>query len=1002
MPNNFLSSPFAPWVKEQVDVRQESLGKYSKIPSKDLQHYISKTPFVRVASAVDLTLGEGGTGGKSVLNDLITSGYLESDIGGNSLARNFILQGGVVSISGSIADGKIDGSNKFSGLNSGLNNGSSIFNGAYGWGGSKERGYVPMPGITNADVTYYNNGALSKTTINVKCFSKEQFQLFDVLYLRPGYTLLMEFGWSQYLNNSKELINFDQFLTEPMSMLLGSTKYNQYNLYESIDRTKKLHDGNYDAVFGKVSNFSWQFNSDGSYDCQIQLTAIGDVISSLKCDVTLKNQTLIDNESWWEKYFKSDEEVLEPPLIANAQSTTINQELFLIYQNSKALTGSIPILTDYTALQVKDGRKTPEDITYKNSVLVVPQVTVDNKAAIPPQTFIKYGAFLAFLQSNVLLYDDGIPLFRFDVDFDDIDKDDNVILYIPGQLSADPRICLIPYNSSNIDSTFPAAVPAYSDYPLNTLLKTTAYQYGDYLARFTNIMVNTNYIAEALSSTITEDGNIPLLDFLNYINSGIIKATGGINDFKFKLSDNGGLVRLMEDTIPQRRSGIPSNATQSSTPEFTRFNVFGVKPGVGGSFIRNVNLNGTISSDFASMISIGAQSNGNQLSENATSFSNYNAGLVDRIIPKKLSEAIVVNNPTPQLTNSELKSTIEKIWHPPKYVTDVMKSVYGPAEDGGLSWISENLNSFVNRNKQNASSMLGVLADINAKDDNNAKLQQLQSPFFLPFKLTLEMDGLSGMKLYQKFLMTDDILPSSYQDDAVDLQLTGINHSINTTAWITKLETISVPAEGGDGAAIRPQSSKSNVTTQGTTTTTQPLPATVDTPIPPPVDPDSPTRRQAMLDSYTGVFNRDGEVASMCARWTANMALGYAKIIKGNTLPSRQISAGGNANQNNQYYNNLTALGYKKTSSTGITMSSLLSKLSTTTWGYGDVVAYWANDAPTSGKNTHHIYGHTQIYVGDINSSGWSSSYKENYNTDFPYRTRPSSNWNFIVFRAPS
>ena len=99
----------------------------------------------------------------------------------------------------------------------------------------------------------------------------------------------------------------------------------------------------------------------------------------------------------------------------------------------------------------------------------------------------------------------------------------------------------------------------------------------------------------------------------------------------------------MEDTIPQRRSGIiSSNLTQASTPEFTRFNVFGVKPGVGGSFIRNVNLNGTISSDFASMISIGAQSNGNQLSENATSFSNYNAGLVDRIIPKKLSEPIVV------------------------------------------------------------------------------------------------------------------------------------------------------------------------------------------------------------------------------------------------------------------------------------------------------------------------------------------------------------------------
>ena len=1005
MPSNFLSSPFSDWVRKQVNVRQESLGKYSNIPTKDLQHYITKTPFLRVASSVNLTRGEGGTGGKSVLNDLIRKGYLESEIGGNLLARNFILQGGVVSVKGDFADGEIDVNSEFSGLNSGLNNGSSIFNGAYGWGGIEERGYVPMPGITQADVTYYNNGALSKTVINVKCFSKEQFQLFDVLYLRPGYTLLMEFGWSQYLNNSKELINFDQFLTEPMSMLLGSTKYNQYNLWDSIDRTKELHVGNYDAVFGKISNFNWTFNPDGSYDCTIELTAVGDVISSLKCDITTPEQVLVTGESWFEKFYQNQvKENAVPPLIANAQATTINKELYSIFQRSEELTSQIPSLADYTVKKVKDGRKTPTDVTYSGSILVVPGSTLDNSREGDPQTFIKYGAFLSFIQSHILLYDDGIPLFRFDIDFDDIDKDDNVILYIPGQLSADPRVCLIPYNSSNIDDTFPAAVPAYVDYPLNTLLKTTSYQYGDYLARFTNIMVSTNYIAEALEETIAEDGNIPLIDFLNYINSGIIKATGGINDFKFKLSDNGGLVRLMEDTIPQRRSGIiSSNITQNSTPEYTRFNVFGVKPGVEGSFIRNINLNGTISSDFSTMISIGAQSNANQISENATSFSNYNAGLIDRIIPKKLSEPS--DDSTTTTTNSSIEETIKTIWNNDSgdnYLENTMKSIYGPKEDKGLKWVNVTLNAFVDNNKTNAGLMLGVLSDINTKDKQDQKAQQLQSPFFLPFKLTLEMDGLSGMKLYQKFLMTDDILPSSYQDDAVDLQLTGINHSITPASWITKLETLSVPAEGGDGAVKRPQQSKSKATTQSATGTTTPLPATVNIPIPPPVNPLSPTRREAMLASYAGVFNRDGEKAAMCARWTANMALGYAKIIKGNTLPSKQISAGGNANNNNEYYNNLTALGYKKTASTGITMSELRSKLSTTTWGYGDVVAYWANDAPTSGKNTHHIYGHTQIYVGDINSSGWSSSYKENYNTSFPYGKRKSINWNLIVFRAPS
>jgi hypothetical protein len=57
-----------------------------------------------------------------------------------------------------------------------------------------------MPGIESATTTYYNNGALSKATINIKCFSKSQFSLLDVLYLRPGYTLLLEFGWSVYLS----------------------------------------------------------------------------------------------------------------------------------------------------------------------------------------------------------------------------------------------------------------------------------------------------------------------------------------------------------------------------------------------------------------------------------------------------------------------------------------------------------------------------------------------------------------------------------------------------------------------------------------------------------------------------------------------------------------------------------------------------------------------------------------------------------------------------------
>ena len=66
-----------------------------------------------------------------------------------------------------------------------------------------------MPGLTGAAIQYYNNGAFSKAVINIKAFSKNQLQMIDVLFMRPGYTLLLEWGWSTYLNNEGKLTTPD-------------------------------------------------------------------------------------------------------------------------------------------------------------------------------------------------------------------------------------------------------------------------------------------------------------------------------------------------------------------------------------------------------------------------------------------------------------------------------------------------------------------------------------------------------------------------------------------------------------------------------------------------------------------------------------------------------------------------------------------------------------------------------------------------------------------------
>ena len=230
---NIIGSPFEDFVKKQIEIRQKSLGQRSNISTENLKYYTTKTPWLRLASSVDLT-GEEGDG--SVLSRLIDLGIDKSIITKDELAKKFILQGGTITLN----EDKIK-------LQKGLNYNNDLFNGAYGWGGVSERGFVPMPGIEKAQTTYYNNGALSKAVISVKCYSKTQFTLLDALYLRPGYSLLLEFGWSVFLNNTGDLEEQDSFKSSPLSFLLKPGSFegdkNQYQMFQLIAEERAKYFG---------------------------------------------------------------------------------------------------------------------------------------------------------------------------------------------------------------------------------------------------------------------------------------------------------------------------------------------------------------------------------------------------------------------------------------------------------------------------------------------------------------------------------------------------------------------------------------------------------------------------------------------------------------------------------------------------------------------------------------------------------------------------------------
>ena len=1021
MPNNFLGLPFSQTVREQINIRQKTLGKYDNISSKDLQYYNAKTPFLRLASSVNVT-SKGPDSTKlenSVLDKLINLGYDPEIVTGDKLAHNCILQGGIVNTTRASYEEWEESYDKglseddlptdsFSGLKSGLNNGSTL-SGAYGWGGISERGFVPMPGITNANVQYYNNGALNKAVVNFKCFSKSQFQLIDVLYLRPGYTVLLEFGWSQYLDNNGDLQSFSEFYTPALSKLLDG-KSDQFEMNHLINSTKETTDGNYDAVYGKISNFNWKFNIDGSYDCNCTITGMGDLIESLKVNITnpVKDKLKIGATGGAVSSIISLGEpkpLIQPPVIANAYATVINEELFNIFQSNNGGSekgfsefGDKPHYADYKQSSFKNEKGNIGDVTFPNAILVVNGTNCDNPNNSSPQVFMKYGAFLAYLQNTVLIYDADKPLVTFDMDFENIDKDENVILRIPGQFSSDPRVCLIPYTNTNLGDAGSEGLNM-PDTILNGVLKESSFFFegdGSFLGRLSNILININFLAEALaSSPKAEDGSISLLAYLKSINKSIIQSLGGINEFEIKLNDDNTKMRFIED-IPQRFIG-----EQESESEYTRFNIFGVKPGIDGSFVKSVDLQADISPELSSMIVIGSQVNSNQISANATTFGNYSAGLIDRVIPEKKSFTPDPNDPT---KDSSIDKTIKSNWD--NNISAVITTGEGEEERGLFyqtyvyrKWLNENLSALNQHNTTHANLILGVLTTPSPEEK-----AQLAAPFFLPFKLNLEIDGLSGMKLYEKFLISQDILPPSYEKEGVDLQIRGLNHSINPTTWTTQIEAFSVPSNKDLGAPKRPAQLKSVVTTQQSGGGSGPLPSTSVIEPPVSLNPESLSRFNAMQGSYNAVFARDGAVSGMCAQWTYNLAVNYIEYLEGRSISGVKLRAGGNANNNNEYYNNLTKIGYTKTISTGVTRDQLKDLIDNppSAWGYGDVIAYYANDKPSSGAITHWQYGHTQIYVGTINSSKWSTSTQTNYGTSFVYGNRNSNNWDFLVFRAPS
>lgn len=812
---NIVGEPFAKYVNDQIEQRQKVYGSglTSSRDPKHIQYLNSRLSWVKMISSVVVNPTPGTKEVETIIKTGEDGTFRLKKLGldieqfkGYKLASSFILFNGVqqgtyenyINTTNNPDNTKTDPTvtGKFTEYvkRAGISTTNSNWNSAaYGLGGTNF-GLQPMPGINSLEVKSLNRGSIRKATITLKAYNKFQFEVINTLYLRLGFNMLLEWGNSHYIESSNlnaegkasSVGNIDYVrntLTEDVwfnEEYAGSTNL---DLLQTIEKYRKKYDGNYDGFMGRVTNFSWDYKPDGSYDISIELASLGDVIESLKVNVFTDT---------------SNFNVSQPE-----NTDTITTFLNKLSQNPDSFNtkdNSSNFLDLQKLSEIKDYRDyptIPEDLRY----------------------YIRFGNLLEFIEKHILIHfsnggDKTFPILNIDYN-----PERNVMPIYPNQISLDPKICLIKTHYFSP----PSKTNLFFYKPMVSFSST-----GDPYGKIMNIYLNFKIVKDKLKSNIDNKGNLSLFDFVKALCDQINKAFGGVSNLEpIIVEDKNTMVFLDQNNYPNRdnirKKILEKEKLEKEEETSFPIDLFGYNINKNSSnFVKNFSLKTEIDPKLASMITIGATANGQVVGEDATSFSQWNKGLTDRFKqfqsppipvdfpePKKEKEFTEPDSITLPLWNStnqgyETSTPTGLKKHAEKRINSLstnfisyLEESFGEQYSGNQFPLNDktlytnfdraNYQDWVNLGKQ---SFNNYISQINSK--NNKKGVTTSTLGFIPLKLQLTLDGLSGIKIYQKLKVNTDFLPSNYPD-VLEFVITGIDHSLSDNQWATQVETISLP-----------------------------------------------------------------------------------------------------------------------------------------------------------------------------------------------------------------
>jgi hypothetical protein len=390
---SIFKNTFKKEIQTQLEIRQNAI--LNRTPTT-IKYLNSRNAWIKMSSSVDASLSTE----KPPTNDL---------------ADNYQLQGGVLSPQG-LRSGVVN-----------LNNTNAAYDNSTPLGKSYQRGIRPMPGINSIDIESKSAyGSLREVVVKFQCWDIKQLEDLELLYMRPGYTVLVEWGWLPYLPNNGSLVynasTYDIIKQTP----------SKEKIWKDIFQKSLDSGGNYDAMFGFVKNYSWSARPDGGYDCSTTIISIGEILESLKVNYTPLN--IISG--------------IKGIIFQNVSSNVADK------YKKNILAGLFAELYEKVSV-FNDGNDNGNvfslrgfdffirTVNLKNSTDTEDDALVGNSG--DKQIYITLGGLIYLFNKHILLQENQKPIVELSLQGREYDDEGNKLLCLahPLQLSVDPTICYI-------------------------------------------------------------------------------------------------------------------------------------------------------------------------------------------------------------------------------------------------------------------------------------------------------------------------------------------------------------------------------------------------------------------------------------------------------------------------------------------------------------------------------------------------------------------------------